>query len=104
MVVASIDFGTTYSGWSRSYRGDFLENPTKASVRQWTSDSTVTVKTPTHVLIREDGKTAESFGYGAISQYRELVANGDKHSFYYFRNFKMSLFKKLKEVILNISG
>lgn len=35
LIVAAIDFGTTYSGYAFSTRHDFLTNPTNAYVKEW---------------------------------------------------------------------
>ena len=100
MIVAAIDFGTTYSGWAYSIRTNFEMDRTKASTKLWNSGSTQTEKTPTCILIGKDGKTIEAFGYEAEDKYLELAETGDHRNFYYFRRFKMALNKKLGEVIL----
>jgi len=35
LLVGSIDFGTTYSGWAYLTRHDFQREPTKAYARNW---------------------------------------------------------------------
>ncbi|XP_053398855.1 heat shock 70 kDa protein 12A-like isoform X2 [Mercenaria mercenaria] len=99
IMVAAIDFGTTYSGWAFSFLSDFKSDRTKASARKWHSGSTQTDKTPTCILLRPDGKTIEAFGYDAENRYRDLIDSGEHEKYYYFRRFKMLLNKKLGEKI-----
>ena len=35
LLVAAIDFGTTYSGWAFSFRHDYKADPSRISVKQW---------------------------------------------------------------------
>jgi len=35
LLVAAIDFGTTYSGWACSFRHEFIANPAKIQAKQW---------------------------------------------------------------------
>ena len=54
----------------------------------------MSLKAPTTVLIRPDGKTLEAFGYEAEDKYSKL-ASDDKHKhYYYFKLFKMMLYVK----------
>lgn len=55
----------------------------------------VSLKAPTTVLIKPDGKTLAAFGYEAENMYAKL-AEADKHrGYYYFKLFKMMLYNKL---------
>ncbi|XP_052761126.1 heat shock 70 kDa protein 12A-like [Mya arenaria] len=94
LVVASIDFGTTYSGWAYSFRHEFEENPAKVNAKTWHGGNFVSLKGPTCVLIKPDGKTIEAFGYDAETQYADLAAENKHKEWYYFRRFKMKLFDK----------
>jgi hypothetical protein len=74
IVVGSIDFGTTYSGWAVMFSHEFESEPTKGFVRQWHSGSSIiTEKTPTVVLIQPCGDKLEAFGYDAENRYKELI-------------------------------
>ncbi|XP_053390816.1 heat shock 70 kDa protein 12A-like [Mercenaria mercenaria] len=99
LLVAAIDFGTTFSGWAFSFKNDFKTDPTKASVKQWHSGSgtLTTEKTPTVALINPDGKTLRAFGYDAENEYKDLAAEEEHGKYYYFQRFKMLLHKKLGE-------
>ncbi|XP_060556060.1 heat shock 70 kDa protein 12A-like [Ruditapes philippinarum] len=99
IMVASLDLGTTYSGWAYSFLSDFISDPRKISVRNWNAGSILTPKTPTCLLVKPDGKTIEAFGYEAENKYRELIEDNMHASYYFFRRFKMTLNRKLSEKI-----
>ncbi|KAH3823189.1 hypothetical protein DPMN_124988 [Dreissena polymorpha] len=92
-AMASIDFGTTFSSWAYSFKHDFQQEPTKITARTWNSGTNISQKAPTALLIKPDGKTLDKFGYEAESKYAELAAEGEHKSWYFFRRFKMQLFK-----------
>ncbi|XP_053391030.1 heat shock 70 kDa protein 12B-like [Mercenaria mercenaria] len=96
-LVGAIDFGTTYSGWAFSFKHEYEADPTKATVKHWLSKSgnLVTNKTPTCLLIKPDGKTFQAFGYDAENEFRDLVDKNQHGNYYFFKRFKMKLFKKL---------
>ncbi|XP_060551251.1 heat shock 70 kDa protein 12B-like [Ruditapes philippinarum] len=96
VLVAAIDFGTTYSGWAFSFKHDFDKDPTKVSAKNWIGDKLVSAKAPTCVLIKPDGKTLDSFGYAAETKYAELAEEGAHEPWYYFRRFKMMLYDQMK--------
>ncbi|WAR26500.1 HS12B-like protein [Mya arenaria] len=73
LLVAAIDFGTTYSGWSYSFKHEFELDPTKASTKRWHGDQLVSLKAPTCVLIEPDGETFSAFGYDAETKYTRLA-------------------------------
>ncbi|KAL3878941.1 hypothetical protein ACJMK2_031265 [Sinanodonta woodiana] len=93
ILVAAIDFGTTFSSWACSFRHDYEKDPTKILVREWNSGVGISSKAPTTALIRPDGKTLDSIGYNAEDKYGRLAENDEHKDWYYFRRFKMSLFK-----------
>lgn len=93
MLVAALDFGTTYSGYAFSFKGDYVNDPSKINANTtWTtgSKSLFSQKTPTCLLLRPD-KTFHSFGFDAEEHYSSLVDMDEHHSWYYFRRFKMLL-------------
>ncbi|KAL3879605.1 hypothetical protein ACJMK2_031893 [Sinanodonta woodiana] len=97
MLVAAIDFGTTYSGWAFSFKHEYDTDPTKIAARQWHGGQMVSMKSPTTVLIKPDRKTFDSFGYEAETRYSELASddNNEHNKWYYFRRFKMMLHGKM---------
>ncbi|XP_052795057.1 heat shock 70 kDa protein 12A-like isoform X2 [Mya arenaria] len=95
IVVAAIDFGTTYSGWAFSFKHEFEQDPTKVSSKNWAGSQLVSQKGPTCVLIKPDGRTLHSFAYDAESKYAELSGEEKHTDWYYFRRFKMMLFDKI---------
>ncbi|XP_052779006.1 heat shock 70 kDa protein 12A-like [Mya arenaria] len=92
ILVAAIDFGTTYSSWAFSFKHDYVCDPTKVCAKQWQGHESQ--KGPTCVLIKSDGKTVDSFGFDAETKYAELI-EGKKHkTWYFFRRFKMTLWEQ----------
>lgn len=93
ILVAAIDFGTTFSGYAFSFRTDYENDPMKISInQQWTagSRSLISLKAPTVVLLDKD-KNFFAFGYDAEDKYSELALDEEHHDYYYFRRFKMLL-------------
>ncbi|XP_060594200.1 heat shock 70 kDa protein 12A-like isoform X2 [Ruditapes philippinarum] len=94
LLVAAIDFGTTYSGWAFSFRHEFEREPTKVSAKNWSGGQLVSLKGPTCVLIKPDGQTFHSFGFEAESKYADLALDEEHESWYFFKRFKMKLFSE----------
>ncbi|XP_060065858.1 heat shock 70 kDa protein 12A-like isoform X1 [Ylistrum balloti] len=95
LLVAAIDFGTTYSGYAFSFRHDFENDPLKISASTWNAGSRalVSLKAPTTVLLDKNEKF-HSFGYEAEDHYSQLAEDNDHLDWYYFRRFKMMLYGK----------
>ncbi|KAH3825516.1 heat shock 70 kDa protein 12B-like [Dreissena polymorpha] len=94
LLVAAIDFGTTYSGWAFSFKNDFKSDPTKICVKKWHEGVLTSLKCPTCVLIQSDGETLDTFGFDAETKYSELCETGEHKKWYYFHRFKMMLWNK----------
>ncbi|KAK3611845.1 hypothetical protein CHS0354_040519 [Potamilus streckersoni] len=95
VVVAAIDLGTAYSSWACSYRHEYKRNPRNPEriiCRTWKGQR-ISLKAPTAILVQDDGKTLDKFGYEAEDKYAEMAeADADElHTWYYFRQFKMVL-------------
>ena len=54
LLVAAIDFGTTYSGWAFSFKHEYESDPTRISSRQWYGGQHVSLKVTT-VRVTENG-------------------------------------------------
>ncbi|XP_021367114.1 heat shock 70 kDa protein 12B-like [Mizuhopecten yessoensis] len=93
LLVAAIDFGTTYSGYAFSTKHDFRTDPTQMSLVQWVAGSAgmVSQKASTCVLFKPD-RTFHSFGYEAEDKYLNLTLDKDHEDWYLFRRFKMNLY------------
>lgn len=93
LIVAAIDFGTTYLGYAFSTRHDFLTNPTNAYVKEWVDPGSATMhnKTSTCILFTKEKKFS-NFGFEAEAKYLELTNDKALDSWYLFRRFKMSLY------------
>ncbi|XP_045202781.2 heat shock 70 kDa protein 12B-like [Mercenaria mercenaria] len=93
LLVAAIDFGTTYSGYAFSFRHEFECDPLKVSASSWTTGSRVSIslKTSSCVLFRPNGQF-DSFGFEAEDRYSDLTLDNEHHDWLYFRRFKMMLY------------
>lgn len=95
LIVAAIDFGTTYSGFAYSTRDDFKRMPTKLYSKQWVDSSSSMVCNKTASCILFDAKTKFSkFGFEAEAKYLDLIIDKEHKSWYFFKQFKMSLYNK----------
>ncbi|KAL3878229.1 hypothetical protein ACJMK2_030594 [Sinanodonta woodiana] len=94
VLVAAIDFGTTYSGYAFSFKHDYENDPTKVSTNSsWNSGSLLSLKQPTCVLCNSKGEF-DSFGYDAENKYSAMAEDNEHHNWYFFRRFKMVLHDK----------
>ncbi|XP_078340961.1 heat shock 70 kDa protein 12A-like [Crassostrea virginica] len=95
LLVAAIDFGTTYSGFAFSTREDFQREPTKAYLKQWVDPSCSMIynKTSTCILFDESGNFSK-FGFEAEAKYQDLIMDNEHKTWYFFRRFKMTLYDK----------
>ncbi|KAH3704788.1 heat shock 70 kDa protein 12A-like [Dreissena polymorpha] len=92
LVVASIDFGTTFSGWAYSFTHENEMDPTDVKAKNWNADQFISAKAPTCVLIESGGRKVEAFGYEAENRYAELASDDEHKDWYFFKKFKMTLF------------
>ena len=94
LLVAAIDFGTTYSGYAFITKDDYekcMGDNSKIHCPTWAAPGGRTYKAPTTVLFQPD-KTFHSFGYEAEKFYHENSENIDFKEWYYFKHFKMKLY------------
>lgn len=102
LLVAAIDFGTTFSGYAFSFLHEYKKDPLKISTMTWNPGSRgfVSLKTPTCVLFDPE-RNFHSFGYKAEEKYSNLAFD-DKHlDWYFFRRFKMMLYNNMVCCIFN---
>ncbi|XP_060065171.1 heat shock 70 kDa protein 12A-like [Ylistrum balloti] len=91
LIVAALDFGTTYSGYAFQMRHDYEREPLKISTNSWIgSGNLMSQKTPSSVLLSQD-KKFHSFGYEAENKYSELTEENNHTGWLYFKQFKMLL-------------
>lgn len=91
LIVAAIDFGTTYSGYAYSFKSDW----TKVFMNKWEGGQLTSHKAPTTLLLNPD-TTFNSFGYEAEKTYADIATDGDDDGrscteYYFFHRFKMML-------------
>lgn len=94
LMVAALDFGTTYSGYAFSMKDTFKNNPLNIHANQaWNSGGKqlLSLKTPTCLLL-DKNKEFVSFGYDAENKYVEIVMEEEQDDYYYFHRFKMNLY------------
>jgi hypothetical protein len=96
LLVAAIDFGSTYSGYAFSFKDDFQTNPLKIYTNNWSAEQSggISYKAPTTVLLKPD-QTFHSFGYDAEDKYAALTEADEHEGWYYFSRFKMKLMNAL---------
>lgn len=95
LLVAAIDFGTTFSGYAFSTLHDYKKDPLKISASTWSAGigTLASLKTSTCVLFDSKQKF-HSFGYEAEEKYSNLALDNRHHDWYYFRRFEMMLYSK----------
>lgn len=93
LLVAAIDFGTTYSGYVFSLKHEFEQDPLRISASQWTSGSrsNISLKTSSCILFNPRGQF-DAFGYEAEDKYSDLALDNAHRDWFYFRRFKMMLY------------
>lgn len=97
IFVAALDFGTTYSGYAFSSRGEFAVNPLLIHTNQeWIAGGTTltSMKTPTSILIKKDGSFL-AFGFEAEDRFYSAMTNEQREEVMLFRRFKMKLHNKM---------
>ncbi|KAL3878558.1 hypothetical protein ACJMK2_030895 [Sinanodonta woodiana] len=96
LLVAAIDFGTTYSGYAFSFRSEYDKDPCKIYTNVWNAGSRglASLKAPTCALF-DPHKRFHSFGYEAEDKYADLAADDEADGWYFFRRFKMTLYDKM---------
>lgn len=98
LLVAAIDFGTTFSGYAFAIRNDYKVDPTRVSGSHWHTGSQpgLSLKTPTCILFNQN-QVFESFGGEAEDKYTELAQEEEHMDWFFFKRFKMQLYDK-KEI------
>ena len=96
ILVAAIDFGTTFSGYAFSFKSN--KNDIKMN-KNWGAElSFDSYKAPTCVMTNPDG-SFNSFGYTAEYEYSQLNPKKDKiggpNGFNLYRHFKMLLHEQV---------
>ncbi|KAJ8298485.1 hypothetical protein KUTeg_025016 [Tegillarca granosa] len=96
ILVAAIDFGTTFSGYAFSFKHEYKEDPMNIKANNsWFagSMSLVSLKAPTCVLLSPE-KQFLAFGFEAEDKYSELALDEAHQGHYFFKRFKMILAEK----------
>ena len=95
LLVAAIDFGTTFSGYAFSFK----DSPNNISMNKNWGSSIVSLKAPTVVLTNPDG-SFNSFGYEAEEEY---LQHEPDEGYQIYRCFKMVLHKKVSTCSQGVS-
>ncbi|XP_069009711.1 heat shock 70 kDa protein 12A-like [Embiotoca jacksoni] len=99
--IIAIDFGTTYSGYAYSLTS--RQADVDPHVHLWGSEVSLrTSKAPTCILFN-DHEEFVSFGYKAQKAYLKMRGE-EARSFFFFENFKMSLYGTKPNRDLNIKA
>ncbi|KAL3878899.1 hypothetical protein ACJMK2_031225 [Sinanodonta woodiana] len=91
LLVAAVDFGTTYSGYAFVFKDEDYGSIIANSV--WSSGNLQSLKCPTCVLFNPYG-VFDSFGYEAENKYSDLAQDNEHRMWYYFQRFKLILYGK----------
>jgi len=89
LLVAAIDFGTTFSGYAYSFKNDPLQIQTNAGWNAGT-EKLISYRTPTCVLLTSS-KEFDSFGFGAENKYVKLAENDKHHGWMLFSKVQNDL-------------
>lgn len=97
LLVAAIDFGTTFSGYAFALRSELEKDPSRINIPIWrdSNGGFVSYKTSSTVLLNKD-KQLVDFGFDAESKYAELLEYGEHEEYFYFRHYKMMLYDHAK--------
>lgn len=98
LVIAAIDFGTTYSGYAYAFRSELEDAKTSKEMcnvllKTWQTGSDaglVSHKTPTCLLLNSAGEF-DSFGFKAEEKYNNLANDNAHGGWKFFKKFKMVL-------------
>jgi hypothetical protein len=93
IVVASLVFGTTKSGYAFSMKNEFEKDPLNIHMlNMWRTRYGMGLSTKTSTcLLLDKEKQFEAFGDAAEDRYEELVINEEHANYYFFDRFTMSL-------------
>lgn len=86
LIVAAIDFGTTFSGYAFSFR----DNWAKVLTNNWQGGSLLSHKAPTVLLLNSKAEFV-AFGFEAEDKYATMTESGAHRDHYLFLRFKMIL-------------
>lgn len=97
LIVGAIDFGTTYSGYAFSTKHDFLTDPRNIRniyLKHWVdlTSAMMFYKTSTCILFTGEN-IFDNFGFEAEAKYLDLILDNDHKNWYFFKRFKISLYK-----------
>jgi len=93
-LSAAIDFGTSNCAVAYSYAS---EKDNVIVIDNWLDGVDTHGKIPTAILFDENQQFL-AFGQNAIDRYKEIAYNGQARMHYFFRNFKMELYNKVRYV------
>ncbi|XP_062602944.1 heat shock 70 kDa protein 12A-like [Saccostrea cucullata] len=99
LLVAAIDFGTTYSGYAYAMKSNSSNNSEPFNIPRWPGNGTISNRVPTAVLFGPDGSFLR-FGYEANTYMQDNPNDEDLEKFYFFQDFKMLLYQT-KDLSLN---
>jgi hypothetical protein len=91
MLIAAMDFGTTYSGYAFKFPRDSTKY---IYIKSWNKEAGSSClpseKAPSCVLLKANGEF-KSFGYQAEKDYYDISSEGLMEEWHFFRHFKMIL-------------
>lgn len=105
LLVAAIDFGTTFSGYAFAMRDKLNKDPSRIHVPFWQTSNgrSIFCKTSSTVLLNKNTEFV-AFGFDAESKYAEESEDGKGEDYFYFHHFKMLLFDHAKTEVRSRSS
>ncbi|XP_053373683.1 heat shock 70 kDa protein 12A-like [Mercenaria mercenaria] len=88
ILVASIDIGNTYTRYAFSFRSQYRKDPTDIWMLSDLCSTELSIDNPTMILM-DDNKVFDSFGYDALDKYMEHRQG------HLFRDIKLPFYHKL---------
>ena len=90
-ISVAIDFGTSNCAVAYSYASD---KQNVIVINDWQDGYQTHGKFPCAALFDKNQQLL-AFGYAAIEKYQGIVADEEQNDYYFFRNFKMELYKEV---------
>lgn len=97
LVSVALDIGTSFSGFAFLTRNDFKINPLRVHCKHWHVGELGTLYKTKSIILLNKTKEFVAFGYDAENMYAQMKVDEAKE-YYYFRYFKMALYKVYHQV------
>jgi hypothetical protein len=93
LLVAAIDFVSSGAGNTFYFAYQFKTNPIDVHTSMWSSGTTSKIPC---VLLFDESKKFDCLGFDAEDKYEDLFNNDEHDKWYYFKGFKMQLYRAVE--------